>query len=269
MIASVQDRIPDLLPLMQVPKERAYATQLYRHYRAVFQQIEQATRQNLPLTLSDPHVSDLSARTQSMMLDLEWMFERLMQEYANAPDAFSAAEQGPLGEMTGFFRKIYRKVAREELRQLALSPKSRVCQVGAGPMPLSLAQYHRVTGAEIAGIDIAPTAVAQAQTFFARLGISGADVQLADGSVFDYAPYDVVLIAATAAPKEAILSRILATNSNPDLCIVNRDTGGWNALIYRPNPLPATDAITPDWAVTAQPITSTGYHRSGAGGLHA
>lgn len=249
---------------MGIPIERAKASQLFENYRAVFRQIVRADRVNQPVHFEDADARKYRDQAQALMIDLEWMFEGLMRDFATKPEEFSAIERKQLKEMTGFFRGIYRNVARAELSQLNLGPDCRVLQVGMGPMPLSLVQFQRVTGAQIAGIDVEQEAVSQAKEFFSQLHLQdvGAEFHLANGVDFDYAVFDVILIAATARPKDEIVLRILETNKASNLHIVNRDTSGWSSLVYRPNPLPDMSDLVVDWQVSSTPVTSTGYIRA-------
>jgi hypothetical protein len=99
----------------------------------------------------------------------------------------------------------------------------RLVMVGCGRVPAAIFHVHdRTEIPEIIGLDVLPEAVDGAKALLERLGYRRARFEVSDGSVYDYADVDIVLIANMVSPKAEVVSRI-ADTASANVRIVARD----------------------------------------------
>lgn len=104
----------------------------------------------------------------------------------------------------------YREMVRRESQAAAVGPKDRVLCIGGGICPYTAILFHHYTGAEVTVIDHDELCVEHCREFLKGLGLTGVQVQLADGREVDYSGYSVIHLALQISPKEEVVRRILA-----------------------------------------------------------
>jgi len=110
----------------------------------------------------------------------------------------------------------------------------RVLFIGSGPVPISAIWLNRLMGVKVDCVDANPSAIEASRKLIAALGLSDQIWMFqSTGESFDVSPYDIILIALLAKPKNLILQNIhLAA---PDDCqVICRTSHGLRQLLYEP-----------------------------------
>lgn len=152
------------------------------------------------------------------------------------------AAQDPKTELSQFpYVNNYAELVRREIRLveatgLRLGHTSRVCMIGAGPLPMTGLEFMKQRQVRIDHVDISAQALALCSLVGGRLGLrcghiggAGADV------VLEAREYDLVLVAglagSTIAEKQAIVDNVLPA-LKPGGRLLLRSAAGSRRLLY-------------------------------------
>lgn len=189
----------------------------------------------------DEQVKCYVKKYQDYCLDLEIHLENLITK--------ALLSSGPVSDIALFLRhyysSIYESMTKNEIALSRINKKSKVCMVGIGSMPLSMLFMHRFTGADIVGIDKSSEVISSTQECVEfvsqyapdRYNHDAFSVIAADGEVFDYEDFDVVILSIHIANKDAVIRRILNTSNNRNLILLDRGVVGLCQYFYKSNPI--------------------------------
>lgn len=91
-------------------------------------------------------------------------------------------------------------------------PLNRIAVVGSGALPQTQYFLQQHIGCHVEGIESDKEAAELSQALIHKLGVRNLSVAHADGALYDYADYDLIVIATMVRKKLEIASRILETS---------------------------------------------------------
>ncbi len=129
------------------------------------------------------------------------------------------------------YLKSYRTIALKEIDMAEIGCKSKVLHIGGG-IPYTATMIASLTGAEVTVLEIDAKAMHTARKWLKKYDCKDKiEIILADGAKFSAAPFDVVIISLSVAPKADILSNVLNT-SRPGTRVVYRGAKKVFSAIY-------------------------------------
>jgi hypothetical protein len=106
--------------------------------------------------------------------------------------------------------------------------------IGSGPFPITAILLHRLTGKRVDCLELDNESANISRRVLNKIGMDDAiHVHVGNGSTFNLQPYDVVLAALLAKPKDAIMKNVLKSGQ-PDCSVLCRTSEGMRRLLYEP-----------------------------------
>ena len=131
----------------------------------------------------------------------------------------------------------YEALARAQIEAVPDLPERRLIFISCGPVPMSLILMNRLYQGRCVGLDTSDVSVALAREVIHSLGLEK-DIEIVhdDDAMLQDIPWDAVLVAALAEPKERIfqnLRRVLKQRKS-HIPVIYRTYTGMRAVLYAP-----------------------------------
>lgn len=111
--------------------------------------------------------------------------------------------------LASVYSTLHMWIVRAEARAAGIEEHTRVLCVGGGVVPHTAIRIAIETGARVDVVDNRIDVIVPARSVIGRLGSLKVHVMHADGLTCNLSGYDVVCVAATVAPKQELLKRIV------------------------------------------------------------
>lgn len=183
--------------------------------------------------LKDDRLQRIRPKMMELLSRAEYEMETHFGEY------FASKENVTPDTLEDFwYRGCYERLVQHEVNAYRgicakdddLSAK-KIAFVGAGPLPLTMIDWHLQTGADVTGIDISKEACDISNKIFNNMGLSDTLRHAhSDGQNFDYTGFDLVEIAALVPNKARIAQKVRA--DAPNAIIAIRSVEGLKGALY-------------------------------------
>ncbi len=185
--------------------------------------------------LAAPDMQDSIGTSQDLFSGFEVELERsLIAVQRSMTDALGLLRHSE--DFAHNYLARYRHLAERECRLAGVSRSDRVVFVGAGPFPITVIEYARISGCRAVGVEILETAAATAREVIADFAAGDrVSIVCVPGQELDFAGYSVIFVGVLAEPKDEIMARIARTR-DPGSRVLCRTTHDLRRLIYRPTP---------------------------------
>jgi len=145
--------------------------------------------------------------------------------------------EDPWGELEAFrLLPRYEALVKAYLREVRLRKDETLAFLGSGPVPFTLLLGARY-GVKGIGVDVDPEAVRTSRAVVAKLGLQQM-VRIVEGDegALEDLPWDALLVAALAEPKERIFRKLreIWASKRPPHPLCYRTYTGMRAILYEP-----------------------------------
>lgn len=132
----------------------------------------------------------------------------------------------------------YKALVKNQIELNRIDCGSRLVFIGCGPVPSSLILLNRLAGVRCVGLDVSEDAVNWSRKVVRRLGLEKEiDILRGDETLLREFDWDMVLVAAMAAPKARIFSNlrlIMRENGKTENLVFFRTYTGMRAILHAP-----------------------------------